>query len=217
MKTLLSTKIVSPSQRELLLNAGIGLVEYDAIKVRSLEVAYPEVVECAIVTSQHAVHCILENNIKVSGYYCVGDKTEDLLIKNRQKVLKKAQNSLELAHFISNLEQKDPFTYFCGTRRREEIPSILKAEKVNFTEIVCYETELQEKVFKQTWDGILFFSPSGVESFLISNNLGSSICFCIGETTARTAKKYTQNVVIANSATVESVIAKAAKTLTFHD
>jgi uroporphyrinogen-III synthase len=217
VKTLLSTKILSPSQKELLLNAGMGFVEYDAIKVRFLEVAYPKQIEYAIVTSQNAVHFILQNKIKVLKFLCVGDKTEALLIKNGQKVIKKAQNSADLAQFITKSMKKEGFYYFCGVRRRDEIPSVLKMEKVPFQEIVCYTTELQEKVFHQQWDGILFYSPSGVESFIACNELGNSISFCIGETTANAIKKYTENMVVANTTTVESVIAKAVKTLTTHD
>lgn len=217
MKTLLSTKIVSPSQKELILNAGINFVEYDAVQVNFLPISFPKVVTNAIVTSQNAAQFILENHIIIAQCFCVGEKTESLLIKNGQKVIKKAQNSSELAHFITKTHKNDSFFYFCGTRRRPEIPSILKTEKVSFTEIVCYETVLQEKVFSRPWDGILFFSPSGVESFISSNSLHNSICFCIGDTTARTAQKYTQNVVIANTTTVESVIAKAVKTFITHD
>lgn len=217
MKTLLSTKILSPSQKELLLNAGVGLVAYDAIQIRFLDVTYPNVVESAIVTSQNAVQFILENEIKVSEFLCVGEKTEAILIKNGQKVVKKAENSSDLARFLIKMKQKDPFIYFCGTRRRDEIPSVLQREKVLFQEIVCYETTFQKKVFQHKWDGILFFSPSGVESFLSCNDLGDNIAFCIGDTTATAVKKYTENIVVASSATIESVIAKAVKTLNNHD
>jgi uroporphyrinogen-III synthase len=217
VKTLLSTKILSPSQKELLLNAGMGFVEYDAIQIKFLDVSYPKAVECAIVTSQNAVQFILEKDIKVSQCYCVGDKTEALLIQNGQKVIKKAENSGDLAQFLSKTKQNDPFIYFCGTLRRDEIPSVLQREKVPFQEIVCYETTFQKKVFQQPWDGILFYSPSGVESFFGCNVPGDSIAFCIGDTTATAVKKYTENIVVASSARVESVIAKAVKTLNHHD
>jgi len=38
--TVLSTKILSKSQKELLLNARIGLVEYNAITIEILEDSY---------------------------------------------------------------------------------------------------------------------------------------------------------------------------------
>nr|MBX2828949.1 uroporphyrinogen-III synthase [Flavobacteriaceae bacterium] len=70
--------------------------------------------------------------------------------------------------------------------------------------------------FDQKWDGILFFSPSGIKSFLSENTMGNAIAICIGETTASEAKKYTRNVIVANATRIESVIAKAVKTL-LHD
>jgi len=37
---------------------------------------------------------------------------------------------------------------------------------------------------EKRFDGILFFSPSAVESYLKSNTIKDEMCFCIGETTA---------------------------------
>ena len=71
--------------------------------------------------------------------------------------------------------------------------------------------------FHQLFDGILFFSPSGVQSFMVENSMESAMAFCIGETTASEAKKHTENVVIANSTSIESVIAKSVKTLLKND
>ena len=41
MKTVLSTKILTPSQKELLLNSGIGFVEYNALEFEFLDVEIP--------------------------------------------------------------------------------------------------------------------------------------------------------------------------------
>jgi len=51
----------------------------------------------------------------------------------------------------------------------------------------------------------MFYSPSTVESFVRSNN-GEIIAFCIGETTAKEAKKHFDDVRVAKVPTVESVI-----------
>ena len=66
---------------------------------------------------------------------------------------------------------------------------------------------------KQKWDGILFFSPTGVKSFFAENKIANSAAFCIGQTTASEVKKYTANVFEAEKTTVESVIEKAIKIL----
>jgi uroporphyrinogen-III synthase len=55
-------------------------------------------------------------------------------------------------------------------------------------------------------DSILFFSPSGVSSYVKKNSITDEICFCIGNTTAKAVEKYSKNIVIANQPTVENVI-----------
>lgn len=217
MKTLLSTKVLSSSQKELLLNSGLSFVEYDAIKIRFLAVDLPQPAGKGIVTSQNAAIFLLNNNVKVSEYFCVGEKTSALLIENGQNVIKTAKNAKELADFISKSYKTDLFYFFCGNRRTDDIPNGLNEVNIPYKEIVCYETILHVKTFQQKWDGILFFSPSGVESYISTNKFDSAAAFCIGETTGSEAKKYTNNTVIANSTSIESVIAKAVKTLSAND
>ena len=60
--------------------------------------------------------------------------------------------------------------------------------------------EVDEKV-----GGILFYSPSTVESY-IQKNSTDKVAFCIGETTAREARKHFDKVEVAKVPTVESVI-----------
>ena len=51
----------------------------------------------------------------------------------------------------------------------------------------------------------MFYSPSTVESYL-KQNKANGIAFCIGETTAKVAKNYFEDVRVAKVPTVESVI-----------
>ncbi|MEL6483779.1 MAG: uroporphyrinogen-III synthase, partial [Bacteroidota bacterium] len=55
MKTVLSTKVLSPSQKELLLNAKVGFVEYNAIDIHFTDVAIPLKEHHFIFTSKNAV------------------------------------------------------------------------------------------------------------------------------------------------------------------
>ncbi len=212
---LLSTKKLTLAQKELLLNAGFGLVEYDAIRIEHLNFDVPEEIENAIFTSQNGVRSYFSNKTKnreISSCYCVGEKTKALLEENGQKVVKMAQNSEELGQFILKTARNESFFYFCGSQRRDDLPDLLKSAKIELFEVKTYKTELKSRHFGQKFDGILFFSPSGVQSFTMENSLTEETAFCIGKTTAEEAKKHTNKVVIANSPSVESVIAKAAKT-----
>ncbi|WP_432412193.1 uroporphyrinogen-III synthase [Rasiella sp. SM2506] len=221
MASILSTKKLKPNQRDLLLGAGFSVVDYNAIGIEFLDFEMPSEIKNGIFTSQNSVRALINNSeftpsqweragVKV---FCVGQKTKALLEQNKLKVVKTTDYGEDLADFITKNHKNDSFHFFCGTIRREEIPKALLASKIEFIEVKTYKTTLKPKKFVQKWNGILFFSPSAVESFATENKIDTSIAFCIGKTTAAEAQKYTSNVVVANTTSVESVIAKAVKTL----
>ncbi|MEM7185092.1 MAG: uroporphyrinogen-III synthase [Bacteroidota bacterium] len=213
---ILSTKKLTLSQKELLLNAGMRLIDYNAIEVALLKFTIPQAMDHAIFTSQNGVRAYLENNYghsTITHCYCVGSKTKALLEENGQKVVKMEENSEKLAHFILEHVEKGRFYYFCGSHRRDELPELLKSSKIELFEVKSYQITPKPRHFGQKMDGILFFSPSGVQSYLLENEASSTTVFCIGETTATEARNHFSEVVVANSHSVESVIAKSAKTL----
>ena len=69
MKTVLSTKMLSPSQKELFLNSGLGLVEYDALKIEQLDVKIPFTHSNYIFTSKNAVKAFLKQTNCHNYYY----------------------------------------------------------------------------------------------------------------------------------------------------
>lgn len=227
-KTVLSTKKLLPSQEDLLLNAGIVLESYDAIEIMQLDFEAPEFIKNAIFTSQNGVDSFFKNKNSatvIESCFCVGEKTALKLKENRQNVVKTSQNAVELAHFIIKNYKNDSFSFVCGSRRRNDIPDLLKEAEIPVFELKTYKTELKPRYFNQKWDKIMFFSPSGVESFVTGQKEGkntsvtwpeyftNTTAICIGETTATAAKKYISNVIVAHLTTVESVIAATMKTI----
>ena len=216
MATLLSTKILAENQKQLLLNSGIGFVEYDAISIgfdhSSLDAPIPRNL---IFTSQNGVKGFFiqypEFQTRELNIFCVGDKTKAEILENGYEVVASANSSRELANLIARDFKEKEFLYICGSMRREELPKILKKEKISIKELEVYTTSLSPKKFNRTFEGVLFFSPSGVKSFCKENDLNSSTAFCIGETTAAEAKKYTQHIIIANKPSIENVIVQAVK------
>ncbi|MCM8569573.1 uroporphyrinogen-III synthase [Gramella jeungdoensis] len=208
MPTVLSTKKLAANQKELLLNSGISLVEYDAIKITYIDFAIEEKqIKNAIFTSKNAVKAIEGKDLKIGNCFCVGDKTAALLEQNGYSVIEKTQNSAELGKALVEYHHEKHFHFFCGNKRRDELPEILKEHKVNFSEIQVYETALNPKKFESDFDGIMFFSPSGVKSFVQENKIKNT-AFCIGSTTAEEAAKYTDNILVASKPGIENVIAK---------
>lgn len=92
-----------------------------------------------------------------------------------------------LKHFpeliVQNYSDRE-FTFFCGNLRRNTLPNALQLASIKYAEIEVYETILQPQRISTPLDGILFYSPSGVESYFNSNDYNNETLFCIGTTTA---------------------------------
>lgn len=212
--TILSTKKLSTAQKELLLNTGLGFVEYEAITIELLEITNKHTIQNAIFTSKNAVKAIKNSGMVISNCFCVGDNTKKLLEENDFNVVETAQNASDLAKIIIKKYKNHSFLFFCGNLRRDELPDLLKQNNVEVKEQIVYKTQLKSNKFIRSFDGILFFSPSGIQSYTSENKIGESISFCIGNTTASEAKKHTNNIIVANKPTVENVIVQAVKHFT---
>ena len=217
MKSILSTKKLSTVQKDQLLQESVCVVDYDAIAITFLDFEAPEVIDNAIFTSQQAVRSFLEKSqgvLSIKNCFCVGPKTKFLLEENGLKVIEIGQNATELAQNIVKNYKNCVFYYFCGTIRREELPKALKSKKISLFEVKTYKTVLKTKKFDQNWDGILFFSPSGVASYISENkHQRNTHAFCIGQTTAASAKEHFKSVVVAPTNTIESVLEKTIEVL----
>ncbi|MBA4745460.1 MAG: uroporphyrinogen-III synthase [Muricauda sp.] len=215
MKTVLTTKILTPSQKELFLNSGLGLVEYDALKIESRDVKIPFNYTNYIFTSKNAVKVFLNQSegMDKSEFraYCVGEKTKALLKENGVKVVKMAEYASELGEILIKRYKNEVFLFLCGNKRRDDLPELLSKNNVQYKELEVYRTHLNPKKFQRDFDGILFFSPSGIRSYLLENTLGNSKLLCIGETTAAEAQNHSNQIIIANKPTVENVLVQAIK------
>ncbi|MEQ9583296.1 MAG: uroporphyrinogen-III synthase [Arenibacter sp.] len=215
--TILSTKILTSSQKSILTNANIEVEDYDAIKIDYLTTQIDPNFKNIIFTSQNTVKAflnimatkILKNNKYTA--FCVGEKTKSVLEKNDINVLEMTNYGAELATILVNKYPNESFLFLCGDKRRNEIPSLLTKHKVAFKEQIVYQNSPNPITFSTDFDGILFFSPSGIESFTAKNNIKNSVAFCIGTTTASEAQKYAKKIIIAEKPTIESVLEKAVE------
>ncbi len=210
---LLSTRKLSESQKQLLSSANFLLDDQDFIDVVNRDFEIDEVKEYLIFTSQNAVESVLENEkiaeIKTRKCFCVGEKTRTMLEQNGFEVIVSSDYASELASVICNQFVKSSFTFFCGNLRRDVLPDSLRLAAIGFDEVEVYETVLTPHKADENLNGIMFFSPSGVQSFLKLNVLQDEVCFCIGGTTAKSLRGITNKVVIANQPTIESTLLKS--------
>src|SRR5690606_37559246 len=124
-----------------------------------------ERIKNAIITSQNTVNALLHKKVEIENCFCVGEKTKAMLKANGLEVKVMTDYGKELAEIIVKDYAEEAFTFFCGNLRRDELPTMLKENNVPFDEIEVYRTVLKPKKFDRSFDGVLFFSPSAVESF----------------------------------------------------
>jgi uroporphyrinogen-III synthase len=119
-----------------------------------------------------------------------------------------AGSAAELAQLIIDDGETDEVIFFCGDHSRKDLPNLLRAHDITVFEIPVYQTTMVPHKISKSYHGILFFSPSGVESFFQHNTLkDKTILFAIGATTAAEIKKYTGNkIVTSDSPDKESLV-----------
>lgn len=207
---ILSTKKLLGEQKQALTAANFEVIDADFIQTQNKSFELKDLNENLIFTSQNAVHSILSHpkaeELKSKNVFCVGLKTKILLSESGFNVVAYTGYASDLAEIITLIYRSESFTFFSGNLRRETLPQALKDAEVKFNEIQVYDTSLTPQKIKTAVDAILFFSPSGVESYLKDNTIKKEICFCIGETTADALHKITKNIIIADQPTVEDVI-----------
>lgn len=98
--------------------------------------------------------------------------------------------------------------FFCGDLRRDELPIRLQAQGVTVKEVIVYNTIGTPVMLEKKYDAILFFSPSAVYSYVSMNSIEEhTVCFAIGNTTAKTIRNIVQNkVMIAQPPQKERVV-----------
>ena len=209
MTRILSTKKLSKALKNKLSDAKIELVEKNFIQTKSIDFEIPQLNDYLIFTSKQAVKSVLKSDVKnvlSKSCLCVGNKTRSFLEKKGFTVIENTDYAEELIQIIESKYKTNSFTFFCGNIRRNTIPAFFQQNKIAYNETIVYETKLKPHKIKETCDGVLFYSPSGVNSFLEKNTLENKTCFCIGTTTAKALENRTKKIVIASQPTVENVI-----------
>ena len=213
--TILSTKTLSAIQKQVLLDQSIQVIEADFIKTENASFELKNLNKNLIFTSQNAVLSILQHpkieELKLKTVFCVGLKTKELLNENGFTVEAYTGYAEDLAEIITLVYSDESYTFFSGNLRRDTLPEMLTENGISFNEIKVYDTTLTPHKITEKVDGILFFSPSAVTSYLKKNTLANEKLFCIGNTTADALRNVLSETKIKNIKTayqpsVENVI-----------
>lgn len=207
---ILSTRPVSAAlvKKAARKNMGIDVlsfIETNAIQNIEIqqEIEWASTENAVVVfTSMNAVVAVtemLDGFVPEWRIYCMGHTTLQLINSyfGEHAIAGTADNAAELAEEIISNEEPDEVIFFCGNKRREELPGKLRTQNIDVTEITVYETTLIHHTVEKNYDGILFFSPSAVESFFTTNKLPvNTTLFAIGDTTAKAIRKYCSNKIV---------------------
>ncbi|MGV3657576.1 MAG: uroporphyrinogen-III synthase [Chitinophagaceae bacterium] len=169
----------------------------------------------AVFTSMNAVEAVADVIKQKVDWtvYSIGSATQKLVEeKLGVEVKASAAYAAELADKIIADAPAEVY-FFCGNIRRDLLPQKLKVAGIKVHESIVYKTIETPKRILRRFDGILFYSPSAVESFFSVNTIDDKTqLFAIGTTTAEALQPYSQkNVIIANSPGKEALVQQAIR------
>jgi len=212
---ILSTKVLLSHQKQVLTDVGLEVLESNFIQVETKNFELKGIKDNLIFTSQNAVRSFLthpkfeelKSELQQKKVFCVGVKSKTILTDAGFEVIAYADYASDLAEIIGLIYANGSYTFFSGNLRKETLPLALKEAGIEFNEIEVYETKLNPHKITTTVDAILFFSPSGVASYLKENTIKKELCFCIGETTAEALEKVTKKIIVAPQPSIEELLA----------
>lgn len=209
--TIYSTKSLSNSQSDLFHN-DIKVKSSDFVQINTNRIKpfiLKSEIKNVIITSKNAVESLITNipaeELQFKNIYCVGRRTKRLVEQKIGKVTHSEPNAKKLAEYLVEYVEGTEVTYFCSDLRLDDLPNILTKNNLTVNEVDAYSTKFASIKIDEKAEGVMFYSPSTVKSYLLEND-AAKIAFCIGETTAAEASKHFKDVRVAKVPTVESVI-----------
>ncbi len=208
---ILSTKILKNKHRKEFSDRKFSIQEKNFIKISPLNFSFNKTNSPIIFSSKNAVKVVLskqkiKNILIKNDFFCVGDETKKLLVENNLNVISSFSNGYELAEYLIKKKINKDYSFFCGNRRINSIENKLKTNNYSVNTIEVYKTDLTPKKISKKFDAILFYSPSGVKSFLSINSITSERCFCIGSTTASEVMPFTKKIHVPENPTIKDLI-----------
>ncbi len=183
------------------------LQEIEAVLLLSTNVVF---------TSMNAVEAVaaqLNGVVPDWRIYSIGYTTRQLIAQyfGEESIMGVADNAKDLANLILAEEEITTLVFFCGDQRRDELPEILQAAQIEVQEVIVYQTIAVPQKLAKHYQGILFFSPSAVQSFFTLNKADpQTVFFAIGSTTAtEIATKVDNKIIVATAPGKLALVQKA--------
>ncbi len=203
-KLLFTNNIEEQYEKELIAfdRREIAFIETKKVSINyelDIDVDFP-----VIITSKNAIWAVEGMKLVNNPLYIVGESTADKLRNKGYNVEAVGYDAFDLT---SKLPAQTAY-YLCGNRRRNTINDFYKDKDFDVIEVEVYETELTPHKINEEFDGVVFLSPSAVQSFYELNTIPDHTeIFSIGNTTTLELSQHTdRNVHEANQATMPALI-----------
>lgn len=218
MRTILFTK--KDLDKKLIsktLDEDIKIDFTEVLKIETLKVAPFDLKNKSLIfTSIHAVQAFLENAFTANEdfthknfnkIYAVGKKSKKALQKEGFGTFKVKKNAQDLSRFLVENSNDEHFLHFCGNIALDTLEKNLKEHKMPYEKVVLYKTKLKYPIIKSNFNEVVFFSPSGVRSFLKFNSIEGKKIFSIGKTTSAEIEKFTkEKIFTSEESTLEDIL-----------
>lgn len=145
-----------------------------------------------------AVHFCLGKEIPDWQICCISGATKTALVAlfGEDKIIALAKDALDLLEEMKEILPQR-VVFFCGNKRLDTLPLRLIDKGFELVECIVYDSRLKPLKMTGNFDAILFFSPSGVESFFMKNEIDKeTMLFSIGKTTAKALQQRVDSPVI---------------------
>lgn len=223
---VLSTKRLKPSLVEEANQKDIEIIEKEFISIHPIysdekksEISDSFEVTDIVITSSNAVEVLQKYLEQLDRHqewniYCISGKTKESIEASKNikgQIIATADSGAELANKIISNGCRE-VVFFCGDKRRDELPELLSRAGIKLREVALYNTVETPIKVSEEFDGILFFSPSAVSSFFSINELNKdAVCFAIGNTTADAIKSCSTNKCIISKLPAQEAMMSAVE------
>ena len=216
-KSILSTRILEATLLQEAEENGVKIdcIPFIDIQYKSITDIHQQLSQLSprdifIFTSQHAVNAAFEivkdlNNAT----YCISGATRQALEQSLLTIEASADYAADLVKLMEMDENRN-YILFCGNKRMPTIPRFLQQQGLHLLEVICYDNFASPHKVLPFYEGVMFYSPSGVESYFTLNQAAQhQKYYCIGTTTANAVGKYSKgNIIVAEKPGIPEMIQK---------
>ncbi len=180
----------------------IQIEAVDVKEFRNQKVAFLDYT-AVIFTSRNAVDHYFDmcKEVKVDvptdmKYFCISEQTANYLQKyitiRKRKIFTGIRTATDLIEVLKK-HPTEKYLFPCSNIRKDDIPSFLKDNDYEYSEVVLYKTVASDlsDLAEIKYDVIAFFSPSGINSLMVNFpefKQNSTRLAAFGPTTAKAVK-----------------------------